>query len=55
MLVSFLSTTQQERYGRYPDVLSSEEVAATSTWTMTIASGSPPSAATAPAWATHRN
>lgn len=27
MPVSFLSTTQRERYGRYPDVLSSEELA----------------------------
>ncbi len=27
MPVSFLSTTQRERYGRYPEVLSSEELA----------------------------
>jgi MerR family mercuric resistance operon transcriptional regulator len=27
MPVSFLSTTQRERYGRYPDTLSSEELA----------------------------
>jgi hypothetical protein len=27
MPVSFLSTTQQERYGRYPDTLSGEELA----------------------------
>ena len=27
MPVSFLSTTQRERYGRYPETLSSEELA----------------------------
>ena len=27
MPVSFLSTTQRERYGRYPDTLSGEELA----------------------------
>jgi hypothetical protein len=27
MPVSFLSTTQRERYGRYPDALSGEELA----------------------------
>ena len=27
MSVSFLSTTQRERYGSYPEVLSSEELA----------------------------
>ena len=27
MPVSFLSTTQRERYGRYPDTLSNDELA----------------------------